>query len=281
MRKSRITVIGLCGRSVFMRVDHFHRSGETVHAESIYIEPGGKGYNQAVAAARLGGEVSFISCCGDDDDGKACTDFLVKEGITPCIQKTKKSGTAFATILTDSTGENQVTVYRGAADYLTTDFIEKNEKRIAESDVLLLNFEYPMEINETALKIAEKYHVKSILNPAPAIACNDRFLNRFFCITPNQREAEILGGRGLREIVTLGAEGCEIKDGEEAVKIPGIQVDTIDTTGAGDCFNGALAVAVGEGWTLYDAACFATKAAAQSVTRSFVMPSLPYRDEIQ
>lgn len=280
MKKPVITVLGLCGRSVFMQVDHFHAPGETVHADGIHIEPGGKGYNQAVAAARLSAEVNFITCCGNDDDAAACRSFLEAEGITPCFEYTDKAATAFAAILTDRSGDNRVTVCRGAADYLTADFVRSCESVIAGSDILLLNLEYPQAANEAALELAEKHGVKAVLNPAPAVLCGEEFLRRFWCITPNESEAQILGFETQREIITLGADGVLIRDGGRTMRLPACKAQAADTTGAGDCFNGAFAVAVAEGKPLAEAAEFAQKAAALSVSKHYVMPSLPYRNEI-
>ena len=128
----KISVLGLCGNSVFLNVDHFHMPGETVHARGLYAEPGGKGYNQAVAAARLGAEVSFLGCIGDDPDGRACMDFLRKEGIVPVPQIQKGVPSAYACILTDQEGENRVTVFSGAAQMLTAEFVYENEQLLLD-----------------------------------------------------------------------------------------------------------------------------------------------------
>ena len=280
MKRPVITVLGLCGRSVFMKVDHFHRSGETLHAENMYVEPGGKGYNQAVAAARLGLQVNFLAACGDDEDGRACAQFLLREGVTPYIQTVDKP-TAFAAILTDRDGENRVTVCRGAADSLSAAFVLNHEDIFKHSDAVLLNFEVPDEANEKAAELAEKYGAKLILNPAPARPCTAEYLNRFYCVTPNRSEAEILGSRANREIVTLGEDGVLVTENGETYHLPAFPAHARDTTGAGDCFNGALAVALCEGKTLPEAVQFAQKAAAISVARDFVMPALPDRDEIE
>ncbi len=280
MNSRTITVLGLCGRSVFMRVDHFHRPGETLHAETVYVEPGGKGYNQAVAAARLGAKVNFLTACGDDEDGRACTRFLLQEGIAPYTQTVDKP-TAFACILTERNGANRVTVCRGAADSLSAEFVLSHEDVFRHSDAVLLNFEVPEEANEAAVKLAEKYGVRVILNPAPAHPCTAEYLSRFYCVTPNESEAEILGGRACREIVTLGEKGARVTENGEEYLLPAVPVQVKDTTGAGDCFNAALTVALCEGKTLREAVEFAQKAAAISVSRDFVMPSLPYRNEIK
>ena len=280
MKQPVITILGLCGRSVFLKVDHFHHPGETLHANALHIEPGGKGYNQAVAAARLGAAVHFIAACGDDEDGKACSSFLTKEGITPHIQTVEYS-TAFASILTDATGENQVTVFRGAADKLSAAFVYAQEAAFEESDIVLLNFEVPSDANNAAIELAEKHGAKLFLNPAPAHPCSKEFLKHFYCITPNESEAEILGMETEREVITLGSRGALVKENGSEIHLSSVKVAAKDTTGAGDCFTAALAVAIGEGKELLEAAQFAQKAAAKSVEQEYVMPSLPYRNTIE
>ena len=276
MKRPVITILGLCGRSVFLQVNHFHHPGETLHASAIHIEPGGKGYNQAVAAARLGAEVHFIAACGEDEDEKACSEFLLEERITPHIQIVKDA-TAFASILTDENGENQVTVFRGAADKLSADFVFSLEPVFKESDIVLLNFEVPSAANEAAIDLAEKHGVKLILNPAPAHLCSKEFINHFFCITPNENESKMIGTETDREVITLGSKGALVKDMGLETYLPAVKVNAKDTTGAGDCFTAALAVAIGEGKDLLEAAQFAQKAASKSVEQAYVMPSLPYR----
>ena len=280
MRRPVITVLGLCGRSVFLKVDHFHHSGETLHASSIYIEPGGKGYNQAVAAARLGAEVHFFAACGDDEDGRACIDFLISEGIHPHIQVVGIP-TAFASILTDKDGSNEVTVYRGSANALSAAFLEKHEDIIAESDIVLLNFEVPDEAVDATCRITREYGIKTILNPAPAHKCSEEYLNQFYCITPNQSEAETLGYETKREVITLGGDGALLVEDGVRTHFPALQTPVKDTTGAGDCFNGALAVAIAEKEPFLKAVQFAQKAAVWSVSHDYVMPSLPYRNQIE
>ena len=280
MKRPVITILGLCGRSVFLKVDHFHHPGETLHASAIHIEPGGKGYNQAVAAARLGAEVHFIASCGEDEDGKACSEFLLEEGIAPHIQIVKDA-TAFASILTDADGDNQVTVFRGAADKLSADFVSALEPVFEKSDIVLLNFEVPSAANEAAIVLAEKHAAKLILNPAPAHPCSKEFIDHFFCITPNESESEIIGIETDREVITLGSKGALVKDRGIKTYLPAVKVTAKDTTGAGDCFTAALAVAIGEGKDLLEAAQFAQKAAAKSVEQEYVMPSLPYRNTLE
>lgn len=293
----KITVLGLCGNSVFLNVDHFHVPGETVHAQGLYSEPGGKGYNQAVAAARLGAEVAFLGCIGDDADGRMCMEFLEKEGITPVPQINKDVPSAYACILTDKDGENRVTVFSGAAQYLTPDFVYTNEAVIAGSDLLLLNNEYPQSCNEAAMELAQKHGVKVVYNPAPARPVSEDFLKKCYLITPNLSETTLLIGASVTDlpqlseaftqngianaVVTLGGDGAAIFAEGCAVRIPACKTKAVDTTGAGDTFTAALSVALLEGKSLADSAVWAANAAALSVAKQYVMPGLPTREQLQ
>ena len=293
MKKTPIIgAIGLGGESVFLSVDHFHAPGETLQAESIFLEPGGKAYNQAVAAKRLGAQVRFIGAMGADKGGDFCRDYLTAQGIAPIIQVISDANTAYACILTDKTGENQVTVSRGASQKLTADFIRSQEHEIQSCTHMLLGLECPLEATKAALELCQKHGVFTILNPAPAIPLSLDLLQRFDLITPNLQEATVLLGlprppepaelaRHLRQagfsraLVTLGSRGCLLLDGEDALLYPALPVKAVDTTGAGDTFNAALAVALGFGSTLREAVVYATNVSAYSVQHHHVMQALP------
>lgn len=281
MSKPVITVIGLCGQSVFLTMDHFHEEGETVHADSIYSEPGGKGYNQAVAAARLGADVSFIGCIGDDNDGKLCRDFLEGENVNALIEVRKNNNTAYAVILTDRDGKNRVTVYRGASDDLSEEFVRAQEGTIAQSDILLLNHECSVQVNNAAMEIAKRYGVKVILNPAPAREVSQNFADGCFAIVPNETEDNSLSCTCKNRIVTLGSNGADIVSDDVTVHVPAVKTVCVDSTGAGDCFCAAFAVAVGEGKSIEEAVKFAVKCSGLSVSKQYVMKSLPRREQIK
>lgn len=293
----RIGILGLSGQSAFMSCDHFHADGETLVASEFHTEPGGKGFNQAVAAARLGAEVVYVTCLGRDAHGHSCAEFLMREGITTAMQWSTSLPTAYANILTDKTGANRVTVYPGAAQQLTAAFVKKQELALAACDCLLLNLECPLPALYAAVEIGKHHGLPMLLNPAPAKPLDDEWLGAFTLITPNRQEAELLlhippelGVMALAErlvqrgfnqaVVTLGGDGCLLVEDKHASLFPARAVNAIDTTGAGDCFNAALAVALCEKKTLSEAVAFATHAAAYSVERSFVMPSLPRRDQL-
>ena len=296
--KPKIGFVGLCGESLFFSVDHFHRPGETLHAESFFMEPGGKGYNQAVAAQRLGAQSIFIGCVGRDAGGDDCEKFLVNEGAIALFERARDCATAYASILTDSRGENQVTVYRGASDKLSEAFVRSCEDKIAECKMMVLGLESPLDATLAAAEIAKNHNIPIVFNPAPAKAIDMKILKSFFIITPNKPEAIQIFGlsedaeikdiiNAIRDngfercLVTLGGDGALLVDGEEAFLFPALPIKAVDTTGAGDTFNAALAVALSEGRSLRDAVEFATNASAHSVAIPHVMQSLPLREELE
>jgi len=274
---ANIAVIGICGNSVFMNVDHFHNPGETVVAESTFSEIGGKGINQAIAAARMGAKVSFLAAVGDDADGKQCEHCVANEGIDGYFAVKQGEKTTFAFILTDKQGENRVTGYHGAE--LTADDVAGFEEAIAQSDILLLQQEVPEEVNIAAARLAKKYGVWVILNPAPIAPIPAELAENVDLVTPNEHEKEGLAGYAFPSCVTtLGSRGCRIEGGKE---IPSIPVHAVDTTGAGDTFNGVLAVCLAEGCLLENACRWAVAASGISVTKHGVLASIPYKNEIE
>ena len=268
-----------------MRVPHFHAGGETVHATDFHYELGGKGFNQAVAAARQGAEVSFLTAVGADDVEKVRA-FLSAEGIKGMVVG-KATPSAHATILTDGTGETRVTVFPGAR--LDVSDVEPFAEAIASADILLLTNEVPEDVNLRAAEIASaaatsaalphegprSAGVKIILNPAPARVLPTALSSRVSIFTPN--EFEIVGLENVPgEVVeTLGAKGCRIRSTGEIVSAP--PAKAVDSTGAGDTFNGVLAVRLAEGASLRDACIAANEAAAKSVAIRYVLPSIPHR----
>ena len=302
---SRIAIIGLVGKSMFFDVPRFHAGGETIMAKSLYEEWGGKGFNQAVAAARQDAAVSFLGAV-NAADVNSLKAFCAKEGVRATLVA-KRQPTATAAILTDGTGETRVTVYPGAA--LEPKDVDSFAGAIAMADFLLLNNEVPESVNLAAVEIAKQYGVKIIFNPAPARSLPKAIVEAVSIFTPNEFEEESLefgaeslevGGKSLElgtenegtgalrfkllapssklkaEIVTtLGAKGCRIGSTGEVIAAPAARA--VDSTGAGDTFNAVLAVRLSEGDSIRDACVAANAAAAQSVTVKYVMPSLPRR----
>ncbi len=273
---ANIAVIGICGMSYFMRADHFHDKGETVMASSFNCECGGKGFNQAIAAARMGAGVTYLGAIGADDDGKKCVSILENEGITAKMA-VKKEHTSVAFILTDKQGENQVTEYMGAQ--LSKEDVEGFETEIAHSDILLIQQEVLKEVNLAAVKLAQKYNKRVILNPAPASEMTKALEKYVYLVTPNEQESKAIHLTGFKHsVVTLGDKGCII-DGEAF--IPSIKAKAVDTTGAGDTFSGVLGACLAEGMELYRATEYATVASGISVTKKMVINAIPYKNEIE
>jgi len=270
---AKISVIGITGGSYFMSVDHFHENGETLSASSLFYEVGGKGMNQALAAARFGAQVSFLAAVGDDSDGKESYKCCTENGITPHLKvKSTPSPTAF--ILTDKSGENRVTVFRGAE--LSEEDVYAFEEEIRTSDILLLQNEVPESVNTCAVSLAKKYGVRVILNPAPARESSSL---EGFLATPNEQESRFIDPSLFENtIVTLGKKGCLING---KTTVPATPDRPVDTTGAGDTFNGVLAVCIAEGMCLEDACRFANAASGISVTRAHVIDAIPTREEIE
>ena len=275
-----IAVVGLVGRSMFFEVPRFHAGGETVHATGFHEEWGGKGFNQAVAAARQGAKVSFLGKAGSESDASAIEALCEKEGIAPHIYFSTPAvePTACAAIMTDGTGETRVTVARGIE--LNAADVEFGFKAaIANADILLLNNEVPEEVNLRASEIAVANGVKIVFNPAPARPLSPALAERVSLFTPNEFEEAALGEVRGEVVTTLGAKGCRVRSTGEVIPAP--SADAVDTTGAGDTFNGVLAVRLAEGASLRDACIAANAAAAASVTKRYVLPSIPRRDELE
>ena len=275
---ARIAIIGLVGKSMFFEVPRFHSGGETITAKSLYEEWGGKGFNQAVAAARQDAAVTFLGAV-NAASAKALKDFCQKEGIRATLAQ-KKKPTATAAILTDGSGETRVTVYPGAE--LEPKDVDGFAGSIATADFLLLNNEVPEAVNLAAVEIAREYDVKIIYNPAPARKLPKAILDAVAIFTPNEFEVESLelGVKslefGAEVITTLGAKGCRIRSTGEMIPAP--TAKAVDSTGAGDTFNAVLAVRLAEDEPLREACVAANAAAAQSVAVKYVMPSLPRRE---
>ena len=273
----KIAVVGICGNSIFLPVEHFHAPGETLTALSCFEEVGGKGINQAIAAARFGAQVSFLAAIGDDESGRSCARQIEQTGVCSTFVCRKGEKSTFAFILTDKTGENRVTVYRGAQ--LQEADVAAFEEEIAQSRVLLLQNEVPEAVNIAAAKIAKKHGVTVILNPAPARPICDELAKLLDVVTPNEQEAEATQNHSFpTRVVTLGAKGCCINDN---ITIPAYPVDAVDTTGAGDTFNGVLAACLAEGKEIEEACRVAVAAAGLSVTKRGVLQAIPHREDIE
>ena len=298
--QSSIVVIGSSNTDMVIKADHLPLPGETVLGGTFLLNPGGKGANQAVAAARLESLVCFITKTGNDAFGKENIALFQQEGIDTgyaLVDEQLPSGVALITV--DKKGENCIVVASGAnASLLPADLLPAREK-IVSASVLVLQLEIPLETVEYAAAFAAGAGVQVILNPAPARALPDSLLQYISILTPNETEAELLTGIAIHDIasaeqaakllqqkgvatvlITLGDKGALLVTAGTVTHIPSFAVQAVDTTAAGDVFNGALAVAVAQNTALPDAVLFATKAAAISVTRMGAQSSAPYLHEV-
>jgi ribokinase len=296
----RIVVVGSSNTDMVVRVPTLPHPGETVLGGTFFTARGGKGANQAVAAARAGGSVSMIGCLGDDSFGDDTLAALTAEGIAvEGIRRVAGTPSGVALILVDDRGENCIAVASGANALLGADEGARCAELLSPDGVLLVQLETPLETVVAAARAARRAGARVILNPAPARELPDELLGLVSVLTPNESEAERLAGipvngeRGLEQaasallargigavVVTLGAAGAYVAIAEHRETIPGWPVEARDTTGAGDVFNGALAVALAEEMSLPDAVRFANAAAAISVTRDGAQPAAPRRAEI-
>lgn len=275
-------------------------AGETIIGGDFLMNAGGKGANQAVAAARLGGLTTFITKTGQDIFGEQATKNFQQEGIdTRFIATDRNKPSGVALIMVDEKGENCISVALGANATLDDGDIDRASAQIKSSSLLLMQLEIPLNTVAYAANLASKAGVKVVLNPAPAQELPDRLLESLYLITPNETEAEMLTGirvfdevsaneaaevlksKGVKNvIITMGASGAFVSSDSQELLIPAPKVKAVDTTAAGDTFNGALAVALAEQKSLIDAVAFANKAAALSVTKLGAQASIPYRKDI-
>jgi ribokinase len=295
----KIVVVGSSNVDLIIKGDKIPARGETVLGGTFYKAAGGKGANQAVAASRAGGEVSFVSCVGDEYGDESIEGYR-KDGINvDHVKKDPKVATGIALILVDKNGENSISVASGANLSLSVSDIRNAKELIRDADVLLMQLESPMDVVTEAAKIASDAGVKTILNPAPAQSLSDELLKSVSILTPNETETEILTGMSVENeadalkassilhkkgvevvIITIGSKGALLATKDETKIIAGHTVEAKDTTAAGDVFNGALAVAIAENKSIDAAIRFANAAAAVSVTRMGAQPSAPTREEI-
>lgn len=296
-----IFVIGSINTDMVVKTESLPAPGQTVLGGDFLMTPGGKGANQAVAAARLGGNVSMVGMLGQDLFAEQSVSKLLAEGID-CehVLNDQQQASGVALISVDNRGENQIVVAPGANELLNTDRVDAALEKLPEQAVILLQLEIPLTTVAHVLATTSKRNCRVILDPAPAQKLPAAVLQDLFLITPNESEAEILTGirvtdestavaastallaQGVENIaLTMGAQGVLLASQTEHKLVPALAVDAEDTTAAGDCFNGALAAALSRGASLSAAVEFACRAAARSVTRRGAQISMPTREEIQ
>lgn len=298
-----IVVIGSSNTDMVVKTTHLPAGGETVLGGDFFMNAGGKGANQAVAAARYGKRVVFVAKTGDDLFGRQVRESMKQDGIVTdyvFVDKEHPSGVALITI--DSKAENCIVVAGGANMYLSKDDIDIAADEIRSAGIVLMQLETPIETVAYAAKMAAEAGVKVVLNPAPAPAepLSEELLKNLYLITPNRSEASRITGIDIKDmdsaqraaraiydmgtknvIITLGSDGALIYDGNAITLIEAQKVEAVDTTAAGDTFNGVLVSALAEGYSLIDSAREASVAAAISVTRMGAQPAAPTREEVE
>jgi ribokinase len=301
MTKPPVLVIGSSNTDLIVKAERIPRPGETILGGEFASAGGGKGANQAVAAARAGGAVTFIARVGRDANGDRAVAGFTAAGIDVkhvVRDTTRPSGVAL--IIVGRGGENCIAVASGANDRLSPGDVRKAKRAFRRARVVLLQLETPLKTIDTSIDLATAAGARVILNPAPARPLPAGLLERIYLLTPNETEAELLTGvavasqraaaraadallaRGVQNVaITMGSRGAFIAGQGVREMIPGFKVNAVDATGAGDVFNGALAVALSEGRPLLEAARFGSAAAAISVTRFGAQPSAPARRDIQ
>ncbi len=298
--KPSILVIGSSNTDMVIKAPRLPAPGETILGGTFLMNPGGKGANQAVAASRLGGAVTFICKTGNDIFGRQSVELFKQEGIdTSFIFTDPQQPSGVALIAVDDNAENCIVVASGANACLTAQDIMLATDCMEKAAIILMQLEIPVETVAHAATVAAALHIKVILNPAPVCALNDELLKLVSIITPNETEASMLTGikvtdeatatqaakylhaKGIATvIITLGSKGALVLHEDVCTVVHAPVVQAIDTTAAGDVFNGALAVALSENMTMVPAVEFACKAAALSVTRMGAQASAPYKHEL-
>ena len=302
LKNNSIVVIGSSNTDMVIRVDHLPKPGETILGHDFMTNQGGKGANQAVAVSRLGGRVAFVARVGDDGFGRQAVQLLKEEGIdTTQVSPTEGVSTGVALIPVDDRGENSIIVASGANGLLSEDDILAAKELITQAGIVLMQLETPIPTLVAAAKMAHEAGALVVLNPAPfpKEPLPEELLQHLDLVTPNETEAAMMSGvsvdgeKGMAEaieaicalgvrnvIVTAGSRGAFMLENGQLVRIPACKAKAVDTTAAGDTFNGALCVALSEGKPMAEAIRFANQAAAISVTRMGAWRSIPRREEL-
>ena len=296
---NKIIVIGSSNTDMVVRSERLPRAGESVIGGDFMMAGGGKGANQAVAVARMGHRVQFVAAVGNDIFGDAAIEGYKNFGIDTSLIVRKNEPSGVALIMVDGAGQNSISVALGANNSLSAEDVAPALETIEAGDIVLLQLEIPMATVDACVAAAAAKGARVILNPAPAAIVSKDTLSKLYLITPNQTEAQTLTGievtdiasaetaaqklvaQGVgRVVITMGSQGAYLYQDGVGELVPAHKVDAVDTTAAGDVYNGALCAALAEGTSLLDALYFAAKASAISVTRAGAQPSIPTRDEV-
>ena len=288
---AKIVVVGSCNIDITVECDRWAKPGETIFGNRLTVNPGGKGANQAVAAASLGAEVKMVGCIGDDVYGQLVLKALKENNVDSTYVKVlpgENSGTAHITV---AENDNSIIVIKAANDLVSPALIDEAWEAIKEADIVLLQHEIPAATNAYVIEKCYEAGVPVMLNPAPVAPVPPELLAKVTYLTPNEHEAAILfAGQGKADILgrnqgkvimTLGSKGVAYAEKGQVYNVPGFKVQPVDTTGAGDTFNGAFAVARANGKSMYESISFANAAAALSVQKLGAQGGMPYLNEVE
>ena len=296
----KICVIGSLNMDLVVNVDTMPKPGQTIIGSNFKEVPGGKGANQAVAMARLNGNVSMIGKVGEDGFGQTLINSLKNDKVDTTYIQTAKGATGVALITVDKNAQNSIVVSPGANFEVKEDDIDNNIEAIKNSDIVVLQLETPLNTIKYALNKAKELNKYTILNPAPAVKLDDEIIKNVDLLTPNETELEIISGvsieteediqkaaqimieKGVKElIVTLGSKGSLYINKEKSMFKKAYKVEAVDTTAAGDSYTGALAVALSQDKNIEDAMDFASKVGALSVLKEGAQSSLPTLEDVK
>lgn len=298
---SRITVVGSFSMDLTVTMSQFPKEGQTIIGKKMLKNPGGKGANQCIAAARLGGDVEMIGMVGNDENGRIIKDLFTLEGVNiDHVLTTDKEPTTIALIEIDDTAQNKIVVVPAANFVYSVEDLHAVKDVIANTEMVVAQLEMRLDVMEELAELCRQYNVPMILNPAPAVPLSDELLSKVTYLTPNETElsvitnhpvstldeikeaAQMLLDRGVKHVVaTLGDKGALMADASGMEVVPGYSVKATDTVAAGDSFNGALAKALVDGKTLKEAIALANAVGAITVTRHGAIPSLPTKEEVE
>lgn len=286
-----IVVIGSTNMDIVVEAKRRPEVGETLFAERMFHSPGGKGGNQAVAAAKTGSKVYMVGCVGDDIYGRQLIKNYEEQGVdTKYIKKLKDVETGCA-VITLAEKDNSILLVKGANDSVDNQVVDEAKEIIQKADLVILQNEIPVEAVKYVIDLCDKLSVDVLYNPAPMIDIEDEYLDKVRFITPNETESKMLFGDEPKEklmdrypeklIITLGSKGVEFSDGKNIVDVKAYNVEVLDTTGAGDTFNGAFATYIAEGKSMDESLKFANAAAALSVQKKGAQGGMPNRKDVE
>jgi len=286
----KITVVGSINADLVTRCSRFPQAGETVFGDDFTVFPGGKGANQAIACAKLGATVRMVGCVGNDANGRFLLDnFLTQSVDIENVSVLNGISSGVAPILI-AENDNRIVVVPGANGKVTCEIVDSAKEILLGSDMVMLQLEIPMVTVEYTAAFCYENHIPIILNPAPAQRLSKQLINNVTYITPNEIEItqvfnnsfeKVIADFPNKVIMTAGSQGTYFHNGTSIVHTPAQKVEVVDTTGAGDTFNGALAIGISEGMKLQDAIVFASKAASLSIKKLGAQSAMPTRTELE